>query len=170
MCNWKAAENGYIAVKIGVLTVDKNERNLLWSSKRKQSSAVVSGTYYVLTLSYSSLILPLKGSVVMAKTLSVATMPKTTTFQVRINPEVKAYVEDLYARCGMTLTDAFNAFLQQSINVDGLPFLLVPNSKELLREQALQYLMTELEKGEASAKEHGYVSEEEVLKRLGLKE
>ena len=103
----------------------------------------------------------------MAKTMSVASMPKTTTFQARINPEVKAYVEELYARCGMTLTDAFNAFLQQSINVDGLPFLMTPDNKEILREQALRYLSKAVAAGEASGKE-GNLSGEEVWRKLGL--
>ena len=51
-------------------------------------------------------------------TLTVATAPKTSTFQMRINPEIKAQVEGIYAQCGMTLTDAINAFIQQSINVE----------------------------------------------------
>ena len=104
----------------------------------------------------------------MAKALSVATMPKTSTWQARINPEVKAYVEELYARCGMTLTDAFNIFLQQSINVEGLPFLVSTDSKELLRQQAIQYLNTALEEGEASAQK-GLLSEAEVMAHFGIK-
>lgn len=33
---------------------------------------------------------------------------KDTTFQVRINSEIKKKVEGIYAKAGMTLTDAFN--------------------------------------------------------------
>mgnify|MGYP003300307753 FL=1 len=33
----------------------------------------------------------------MAEYLSVANAPKTTMFQMRINPEVKECVEDIYA-------------------------------------------------------------------------
>jgi antitoxin component of RelBE/YafQ-DinJ toxin-antitoxin module len=50
----------------------------------------------------------------------------------------------------MTMTDAINAFLQQSINVEGLPFLMTQNSKDALREQAIAQLMLELKKGEDS--------------------
>lgn len=83
----------------------------------------------------------------MDTTLSVATAPKTGTFQMRINPEIKKQVEDIYAACGMTLTDAINAFLQQSINVGGLPFLVTTNGREALREQALFLLMQERQAG-----------------------
>lgn len=60
----------------------------------------------------------------MSKASNVSTAPKTETFQMRINPEIKSQAEKIYANCGMTLTDAINAFIQQSINVEGLPFLL----------------------------------------------
>ena len=53
--------------------------------------------------------------------MNIVDAPKTGTFQMRINPEVKKQVESLYAKCGMTLTDAVNAFFQQSLNVGGLP-------------------------------------------------
>ena len=33
----------------------------------------------------------------------------------------------------MTLTDAFNTFIQQSLNVEGLPFNVTKNSKEGVR-------------------------------------
>ena len=62
----------------------------------------------------------------MDKNLNVARAPKDATFQVRINSEIKKTVEEIYARTGMTLTDAFNTFIQQSINVEGLPFSSSP--------------------------------------------
>jgi addiction module RelB/DinJ family antitoxin len=102
-------------------------------------------------------------------TFTVANAPKTGTFQMRINPEIKAQVEQIYARCGMTMTDAINAFLQQSINVEGLPFLMTQNSKEALREQAIAQLMLELKKGEDSVQsEADWVSEDELLHEFGV--
>lgn len=83
----------------------------------------------------------------MDKELNVATAPKTSTFQVRMNPEIKAQVEEIYAKCGMTLTDAFNAFIQQSLNVEGLPFLMTQNSKAALREMAYAKAILEKQKG-----------------------
>ena len=38
--------------------------------------------------------------------LNVAIAPKDSTFQVRINSEIKRAVEEIYAKSGMTLTDA----------------------------------------------------------------
>ena len=58
----------------------------------------------------------------MAESMNVAAMPKTASFQMRINPEVKQRAEEIFARCGLTLTDAVNIFLQQSLNTGGLPF------------------------------------------------
>ena len=84
--------------------------------------------------------------------INVTNSPKTATFQMRINPEVKKEVESIYANCGMTLTDAFNAFLQQTINVGGLPFIVNQNGKEVLKQQALAMLMAELDAGENSFK------------------
>lgn len=103
-------------------------------------------------------------------TLTVATAPKTATFQMRINPEIKEQVEKIYANCGMTLTDAINAFLQQSINVEGLPFLVTQNSKEILREQAIARMMMELRKGDNSVnKESDWISEDDILIEFGVK-
>lgn len=83
--------------------------------------------------------------------LNVATAPKDSTFQVRINSEIKRTVEEIYAKAGMTLTDAFNIFIQQSLNVEGLPFLVTTNSREALREQALVRRMLELKRTEQQA-------------------
>lgn len=104
----------------------------------------------------------------MSNKLNVATAPKTGTFQMRINPEIKEQVENIFANCGMTLTDAINAFLQQSLNVEGMPFLVTQNSKEALYEQAVSQLMMELKKGEDSVKaESDWISEESVLAEFG---
>ena len=45
---------------------------------------------------------------------------KSATFQMRINPEVKKEAEELFAAYGLTLTDAVNVFLRQSLNTKGL--------------------------------------------------
>ena len=76
--------------------------------------------------------------------MNITEAPKTGTFQMRINPEIKQQVESLYAKCGMTLTDAVNAFFQQSLNVGGLPFLMNQNSKEVIRQQAIALLLADI--------------------------
>lgn len=99
---------------------------------------------------------------------SVATAPKTATFQMRINPEIKAKMEDIYAKCGLTFTDAVNIFIQQSLNVEGLPFVVTSNNKELMRAAAIAQLMAELRKGEASVQQsEGWLTQEDILKELG---
>lgn len=47
---------------------------------------------------------------------------KTATFRMRMNPQTKEQAEQLFENCGLTLTDAVNIFLRQSINAGGLPF------------------------------------------------
>ncbi len=49
-------------------------------------------------------------------------MAKTANINVRIEPEFKASVEALYSNFGITVTDAINMFLHQSMMVGGLPF------------------------------------------------
>lgn len=104
----------------------------------------------------------------MTGNLSVAMAPKDTTFQVRINSEIKKAVEEIYARTGMTLTDAFNTFIQQSINVEGLPFLVTQNSKEALKEQALAKLMLDLKKAEERADREGWIDVDDLERELGV--
>ena len=99
----------------------------------------------------------------MQNNFSVTDMPKTATFQMRINPEIKRQAENIFSQCGMTLTDAINIFIQQSINAEGLPFLITKNSKSALQSQAVSYLLSELKKGETD----NWVSEDDVLKELG---
>lgn len=100
--------------------------------------------------------------------IKVTTAPKSATFQMRINPDVKQRVEDIYARQGLTLTDAVNIFIQQSLNMEGLPFLASPENEEYIKVKAMQRLMAEIQKGWESAEKDGWVSEEEAYKLLGL--
>lgn len=102
--------------------------------------------------------------------LNVASAPKTSTFQMRINPEIKEQLEGIYARNGMTLTDAVNVFLQQSLNAGGLPFLASPENAEFMKAKAAKMLMSELQKGFESAEEKGWISEEDADRILGVSE
>lgn len=105
----------------------------------------------------------------MSDYISVANSPKTSTFQMRINPEVKECVENIYARCGMTLTDAINVFIQQSINAEGMPLIVTQNSKEAIKEQAIAVLMSELKKGETSVQDaNDWISEADIFAEFGV--
>lgn len=47
---------------------------------------------------------------------------KTANVNIRITPELKSAVENLYAEFGMSLSDAVNIFFHKSLLVGGLPF------------------------------------------------
>ena len=104
----------------------------------------------------------------MTSAQSVATMPRTSTFQFRINPEVRSRAEAIYAGCGLTLTDAINIFIQQSINVEGLPFIVTRKSKSAKFAQAVTRLMSEIAAGEDSAERDGWIDESDVLEEFGV--
>ena len=49
-------------------------------------------------------------------------MNKSTTFTFRLNPEVKDQSAELFESMGITLSDAINLFLHQSLREGGIPF------------------------------------------------
>ena len=49
-------------------------------------------------------------------------MSKSSVIAVRIDPGTKERLEALYASFGLTVSDAINMFIHQSLNVGGLPF------------------------------------------------
>lgn len=101
--------------------------------------------------------------------INVITAPKTSTFQMRINPEIKQRVESIYAQQGLTLTDAVNIFIQQSLNENGLPFLASAENAEFLRSKATRRFMEEAQAGWDSVQsEQDWVSPAEAYRRLGL--
>ena len=51
-------------------------------------------------------------------------MAKTASLNIRIEPETKASAERLFGSFGITVTDAVNMFLRQSLMIGGLPFEL----------------------------------------------
>lgn len=107
----------------------------------------------------------------MQNQINVATAPKTGTFQMRINPQVRQEVESVYAAYGLSLTDAINVFIQQSLNEEGLPFLLSPENAEYMKAKATSRLMAEVQKGwESVQKESDWISEEEAYRLLGANE
>lgn len=101
---------------------------------------------------------------------NVTAAPKTATFQMRINPEVKQRVEDIYARQGLTFTDAVNMFIQQSLNMEGLPFLASPENEAYMKAKAMRRLMAEVQRGWDSAEKEGWVSEEDAYRLLEVDE
>ena len=102
--------------------------------------------------------------------INVTAGPKTATLEMRINPEVKQRVEAIYARQGLTFTDAVNIFIQQSLNMEGLPFLASPENEAYMKAKAMRRLMTEVQKGWDSVEERGWVSEEDARRLLEVEE
>ncbi|MDR2574397.1 MAG: type II toxin-antitoxin system RelB/DinJ family antitoxin [Desulfovibrio sp.] len=49
-------------------------------------------------------------------------MAKTANLNIRIDPDTKAEAEQLFSSFGITVTDAVNIFLRQSLMIGGLPF------------------------------------------------
>lgn len=49
-------------------------------------------------------------------------MARTANINIRTEPETKAGVEQLFASFGISVSDAINIFLHQSLMVGGLPF------------------------------------------------
>lgn len=106
----------------------------------------------------------------MQEQRSVASAPKTGTFQMRINPEIRKEVETIYAAYGLSLTDAINIFLQQSLNESGLPFLLSPENSDYMKTKARARLMSEIQKGwDSAAEDPGWISEEDAYRALGIR-
>ena len=104
----------------------------------------------------------------MDTAFNVVNAPKTATFQMRINPEVKRRVEAVYAAPGLSFTDAVNIFIQQSLNDNGLPFLVSPENEEFMKAKALRRLLEEVQKGWDSAEKGGWLTPEEAEARLGI--
>ena len=100
--------------------------------------------------------------------INVTAAPKTATFQMRINPDVKQQVEAIYARQGLTFTDAVNIFIQQSLNMGGLPFLVSPENEAYMKDKAMRRLMAEIQRGWDSAEKDGWVPEEDAYQLLGV--
>ena len=101
------------------------------------------------------------GGIIMGKAASA----KSDMFRFRINPEVRKEVESVYEKTGLTLTQAINIFIRQSINAGGLPFQATEDNAEMIKAKSIERLVKELEYGENSGE---LVSEEDVYKRLGV--
>lgn len=90
-------------------------------------------------------------------------MAKTATLNVRIDPEIKNMAEKLYSSFGITITDAINMFLHQSILVGGLPFDLKQPRYNATTEAAIQEAR-DIMTGKIQTK--SYTSVQEMMKDL----
>ncbi len=82
------------------------------------------------------------------------------TVQSRIKPELKEKAEAVFSAMGLSTSDAIRMFLQQSVNVGGLPFR--PSAK-LPNTETLE-AMEELKKGQGKT----FKNTQEFYKDLGI--
>lgn len=97
--------------------------------------------------------------------MDIVSSPKTDMFRMRINPEIRQNLEAVYAKNGLSLTDAVNVFFQQSLNAGGFPFSVTADNAEMVKAKALSRLMKELDAGIADSTSY---SEDEVYRMLGV--
>lgn len=97
--------------------------------------------------------------------MDIISSAKTDMFRMRINPDVRQHLEAVYAKNGLTLTDAVNVFFQQSLNAGGFPFPVTEDNAELVKAKAMSRLMKELEAGLSDPVSY---SEDEVYQILGI--
>ena len=94
---------------------------------------------------------------------NILSAPRTDSYHFRINPEVRKKVEAVYAKNGISFTQAINIFIQQSLNAGGFPFPVTADNAEFVRAEAMKRLMAELDAGKNSGE---LVDEEEVYRML----
>ena len=96
---------------------------------------------------------------------NIISAAKTDVFRVRINPEIKQELESVYAKNGLTLTDAINVFFQQSLNAGGFPFAVTEDNAEIIKAKALSRLAKQLQEAQDDPVSY---SEDEVYKMFGV--
>jgi DNA-damage-inducible protein J len=90
-------------------------------------------------------------------------MTKTANINIRIDPETKARAEQLFANFGITVSDAVNIFLHQSLMVGGLPFDMKQPGFNVETEAAMQEAKN-ITSGKISTK--SYTSARELFDEL----
>ena len=64
-------------------------------------------------------------------------MPRSAVLNLRIEPEIKADAEELFGSFGLTITDAINVFLRQSLMRGGFPFEIVRYKPNAVTQEAI---------------------------------
>lgn len=92
-------------------------------------------------------------------------MAKTANISLRIDPDVKARLEELYSSFGISVTDAINIFLHASLMEGGFPFQ--PKQPRYNKEtmEAIQETKDILA---GKIKTKSYATVEEMIEDLGL--
>ena len=64
-------------------------------------------------------------------------MSRSAVLNLRIEPEIKADAEELFSCFGLTVTDAVNVFLRQSLMQGGFPFEIVRHKPNAVTQAAI---------------------------------
>lgn len=88
---------------------------------------------------------------------------KTASLSIRIDPETKASVEELYASFGITVSDAVSMFFHKSLMEGGLPFSLRQPRYNEETEEAMREAR-DIASGKVEAR--GYASAKELLDEI----
>ena len=90
-------------------------------------------------------------------------MAMESTFQVRMDSELKAQVEALYRSLGTSFAEAVRIFAQQSLRDGGMPFRPTLKTWD---EMTAQEISAKLTKSEADIREGRVCSQEDVDARM----
>ena len=90
-------------------------------------------------------------------------MAMESTFQVRMDSELKAQVEALYRSLGTSFAEAVRIFAQQSLRDGGMPFRPTLKTWD---EMTAQEISAKLAKSEADIREGRELSQEDVDARM----
>ena len=90
-------------------------------------------------------------------------MAMESTFQVRMDSELKAQVEALYRSLGTSIAEAVRIFAQQSLRDGGMPFRPTLKTWD---EMTAQEISAKLAKSEADIREGRVFSQEDVDVRM----
>ena len=85
-------------------------------------------------------------------------MARTADLHIRIDPETKTGAEQLFATYGISISDAVNMFLRQSLFVGGLPFELSQPRYNAETEAAIQEAK-DMISGKIKAKQYSTLQE-----------
>lgn len=91
------------------------------------------------------------------------TAVKDTNFNMRMNKQKKANLEELYAKLGMTLPEAVNIFFEKSLMEGGIPFDVKITKYNKETEEAIQETKDILSKKKQTK---SYSSAKELFKEL----
>jgi len=64
-------------------------------------------------------------------------MTRSAVLNLRIEPDIKADAEELFGSFGLTVTDAVNVFLRQSIMRGGFPFEIIRHMPNMITQAAI---------------------------------